>query len=139
MIFREGREADAAAIAQMEKDIFSDAWSDLQVRSHLESGCGRTYVCEADGRIVGYLLGSLVPPEGEILRVAVLPEMRGRRFAEHLISLLTAELSVCFLEVREGNASARRLYERLGFRPIGKRDRYYKNPTEDACLYRLDT
>ena len=138
MIFRTGSMADAAAVARLEADVFSDAWSEKQVRSHLEEACGRIYVCEDEGGLVGYLLGSSIPPEGEILRVAVLPQARGHRYAERLISMHTEELCVCFLEVREGNASARRLYERLGFRLVGKRDRYYKNPTEDACLYRLD-
>ena len=139
MTFRMGTAADAAAISQIEAATFSDAWSEEQIKAHLDSSCGRTYVCEEEGRLFGYLLGSSISPEGEILRVAVLPEARGRRYAERLISMLTATVSVCFLEVREGNASARRLYERVGFRLVGKRKGYYKNPTEDACLYRLHT
>ena len=39
-----------------------------------------------------------------------------------------------FLEVREGNAPARALYEGAGFRPCGRRKDYYRLPTEDAIL-----
>ena len=39
-------------------------------------------------------------------------------------------------EVRKSNLAARALYEKLGFSLIGERKNYYKDPTEDACLYR---
>ena len=42
-----------------------------------------------------------------------------------------------FLEVRESNVSARALYVKLGFAEIGKRKKYYSNPTEDAILMKL--
>jgi ribosomal-protein-alanine N-acetyltransferase len=38
------------------------------------------------------------------------------------------------LEVRAGNAGARRLYERLGFYVAGTRRNYYTNPVEDALI-----
>ena len=53
--------------------------------------------------------------------------------------LLDQAKSACaskiFLEVRESNQPARRLYEKHGFREIGRRRRYYQNPLEDAILY----
>jgi [ribosomal protein S18]-alanine N-acetyltransferase len=39
-----------------------------------------------------------------------------------------------FLEVRESNANARRLYEQCGFAVIGKRRRYYQHPAEDGIV-----
>ena len=42
-----------------------------------------------------------------------------------------------FLEVRESNAAARALYERLGFRVQGRRSRYYRDPEEDALVMKL--
>ncbi|MGB9029422.1 MAG: GNAT family N-acetyltransferase, partial [Acidobacteriaceae bacterium] len=38
------------------------------------------------------------------------------------------------LEVRAGNAPAIALYQRCGFRPEGRRPRYYTDPEEDALL-----
>ena len=38
------------------------------------------------------------------------------------------------LEVRASNASARSLYEKLGFEQIGCRKNYYRNPKEDALI-----
>ena len=38
------------------------------------------------------------------------------------------------LEVRPSNLVARRLYERYGFREIGRRTGYYQDTREDAVL-----
>lgn len=38
------------------------------------------------------------------------------------------------LEVRASNAAALALYQRLGFRPEGRRPRYYTHPEEDALI-----
>ena len=42
-----------------------------------------------------------------------------------------------FLEVRESNHAAQALYLRHGFRPVGQRPHYYRNPLEDALVLRL--
>jgi len=43
-----------------------------------------------------------------------------------------------YLEVRESNAPARRLYAAHGFREVGRRKEYYRRPVEDAIVLRLD-
>ena len=45
--------------------------------------------------------------------------------------------SSILLEVRESNLPARRLYEKNGFREVGRRRVYYRDPVEDAVLYKL--
>ena len=44
------------------------------------------------------------------------------------------KVSDIFLEVREGNTAARRLYEKLGFSEISRRKAYYSSPVEDAVI-----
>ncbi len=44
--------------------------------------------------------------------------------------------SAIFLEVRESNQPARRLYSKAGFQETGLRKNYYSSPREDAVLYR---
>ncbi|HXF95509.1 MAG TPA: GNAT family N-acetyltransferase, partial [Gemmatimonadales bacterium] len=44
--------------------------------------------------------------------------------------------SAVYLEVRESNTVARRLYRRLGFEEVGRRARYYRRPEEDAVVLR---
>jgi len=45
--------------------------------------------------------------------------------------------SAILLEVRESNLPARRLYEKHGFREVGRRRVYYQDPADDAVLYAL--
>ena len=59
--------------------------------------------------------------------------------ARALIAELTAKarenkLAFVTLEVRESNAPAIALYTGAGFAPVGKRNNFYSNPTENAVL-----
>lgn len=76
------------------------------------------------------------------MNLAVAPEHRreglGARLLEEGLGLLRARgARQVYLEVRAGNEAARALYERRGFRPVGRRSGYYRNPAEDAIVLRL--
>lgn len=43
-------------------------------------------------------------------------------------------MTIFFLEVRQSNEAAKRLYEKLGYSPIGVRKRFYEKPVEDAIV-----
>ena len=128
--------ADIPAVLALEGCIFSDPWQEKDLRLHLECDHLCFFVCEEAGCVCGYLLASLIPPEGEIYRVAVSPEYRKRGIADALCRTLFSLCDTVFLEVRRSNAPARALYEKLGFTLTGERKNYYKDPMEDACLYR---
>ena len=77
--------------------------------------------------------------EAEILRIAVLAEMRRQGVGRMLLgALLSAIADACplgvYLEVRASNVAARRLYAREGFVETGRRRDYYQEPREDAIL-----
>ena len=91
------------------------------------------------GRIAGLMVSrSVADKEREILNIAVHPDFRRLHIATEL---LQAELArwpgVHFLEVRESNAAARRLYEGLGFQAVGARPGYYDNPPETGIVMRI--
>ena len=90
-------------------------------------------VAEIDGVIGGFAVWRGVDlDEWELLNIAVDPAFRGRGLGRALIDALPA--GRVFLEVRESNAHARRLYERCGFVAIGKRRKYYQHPAEDGIV-----
>ena len=91
------------------------------------------------GSIGGWLLFSVIPPEAEILNVVVAPEWRQQGLATALLQagldrLVQARVSRVWLEVRESNIPAQRLYRRFGFTQAGRRPQYYQHPAEDALL-----
>lgn len=91
------------------------------------------------GGIGGWLLLSVIPPEAEILNVVVAPEVRCQGLATALLKegldrLARDRVRRVWLEVRESNAPAQRLYHRFGFLQTGRRPQYYQHPSEDALL-----
>jgi ribosomal-protein-alanine N-acetyltransferase len=87
-----------------------------------------------------------VASEWELENIVVSPTARRRGLGKRLLDRLfafarqtspgEAQGTSVFLEVRQSNAAARTLYERVGFQQIGRRKSYYKDPSEDAILYR---
>jgi len=53
-----------------------------------------------------------------------------------LTTWAAAGVSAVFLEVRESNLPAQRLYEAFGFQEVGRRRCYYQHPVEDAVVLR---
>jgi ribosomal-protein-alanine N-acetyltransferase len=90
--------------------------------------------------ILGYIVLAHVVDEAEIANLAVAPEWRGRGVGAYLVDAAVATAAkagvrVLYLEVRESNAGAQRLYRSRGFVEVGRRHRYYRNPVEDALLF----
>jgi [ribosomal protein S18]-alanine N-acetyltransferase len=96
---------------------------------------------EKELAIQGFLVARHLAPEWELENIVVAPDARlkgiGRRLLQALLARTKATNSkAVFLEVREGNVAARKLYENAGFEQTGRRKAYYSSPTEDAILYR---
>jgi ribosomal-protein-alanine N-acetyltransferase len=80
--------------------------------------------------VIGFILSRIAAGEAEILSVAVTRSRRGRGLGRKLLDLHLRRLAglavrSVFLEVDEGNTPARRLYQRAGFRNVGRREGYY--------------
>ncbi|MGC8792141.1 MAG: GNAT family N-acetyltransferase [Bryobacteraceae bacterium] len=98
-------------------------------------------VAEVEGEVAGFIVWRVTAPgEGEILNLAVWPERRRQGIATRLLeSVLSAPGYSWFLEVRESNLPARRLYQKLGFREVGRRPSYYRDTGEAAVVMRRDS
>lgn len=136
---RQMKVEDAAAIAEMEHQTFSDAWSEKAILDTLRNPKTICLVAEKIGKIVGYCIVYTADDEADIARIAVLKESRRFGIASELIHALDVicwenQIQIIMLDVRVSNDGARAFYEKHGFTQDGLRENYYKNPIEDAIL-----
>ena len=136
---RQMTRAHVPQVAELEKICFTDPWSEKSIASELENPLSYWLVALKGDTIAGYVGSQTVLGETDMMNVAVRPEFRRQGIAEALILVLIEDLkarqSHCLtLEVRDSNASARALYEKLGFLEVGRRKNYYRNPREDALI-----
>jgi len=94
------------------------------------------------GTLCGFVCAPVVAGEWEIENVVVARDALRRGIASELMRELiqrarSAAASAILLEVRESNRAARGLYEKHGFREVGRRSAYYAEPVEDSILYSL--
>lgn len=137
------QEAHIAQIAALEKQCFSDPWSEVSVRSELSNPLSDWLVAEEDGKLIGYVGSQSVAPEADVMNLAVAPEWRKKGIGRALMKALIEQLhsrgiTALFLEVRVGNIPAQNLYRGLEFVEVGRRPKYYVNPTEDALILRKE-
>jgi ribosomal-protein-alanine N-acetyltransferase len=154
MIIREMTPQDAGAVAAIEKEIFSQPWSEQGFIDSLANPDTLFLVAQTDSNreekqsmpaqpaIAGYIGMYLAMDEGEITNVAVAASARRNGIGKALIRELTEKaarrgISRIVLEVRVGNRPAIALYEQMGFRRIGTRKGFYDFPKEDADIMEL--
>ena len=138
---RPARAADVPAVAAIEREVFADPWSANDFQECVAGGVLFS-VATAGAVVVGYVVAHHAADEGEILNLGVTHDHRRRGVGHELVRHVLGELAcrtvkVAFLEVRESNTAARRLYESLGFVGVGRRRRYYRRPVEDAVILRV--
>jgi [ribosomal protein S18]-alanine N-acetyltransferase len=131
---------DIPAVHAIESASFPSPWPPYAFRGEIETNRMAHYlVVRAGERLVAYAGIWLMVDEAHVTTFAVLPAYRRRGIGGRLLSELI-ELAVGLgatvvtLEVRLGNAGARRLYQQFGFRPVGVRPRYYSDNGEDALI-----
>lgn len=87
----------------------------------------------------GYLIWNDIAGESELLRIAISNKYKrmglGSALMERYIELAGKTCDRFLLEVRAGNSSAIRLYERYNYNKIAIRKNYYNSPVEDALIF----
>ena len=138
--FREMKMEDLGDVMRIEEANFSTPWTansffTFFIRDDTWFGCA----FEGE-KLVGYAGLMLIPPEGELVNIAVDRDCQGRGIGTQMLEYLLAEaekrgITDIFLEVRISNAPARKLYEAAGFTFQAIRKNYYEDPYEDAAVY----
>ena len=144
MEIRYATAADVAEIRRMEEQASTAAhWNGAQYDVLFASDAPQRIALVAqDGlQLMGFLIARFLAGEWEIENIVVDEQHQKRGIGTTLVRRLLSEAQVAgatsaILEVRESNAAARRLYEKTGFTSEGRRNSYYRNPVENAILYR---
>lgn len=129
--------ADLPAVLAIERRSFRAPWSLAMFVLELSKPSGICLAAETEEGVVGFLICSRYGDVWHLMNVAVDEPRRRSGIASRLIAELLQEAGPderFTLEVRISNRGAISMYERLGFRPAGRRLRYYNDNDEDALI-----
>ncbi len=130
-------EADLPELMSVEARAYAYPWS----RGNFVDAIWNGHRClvlrspEGNHPILGYSVTLPGVDEAHLLNITVVPEFQGQGHARAMLAAvardaLRAGFECVWLEVRQSNQRARRLYERFGFVTVAERSGYY--PSEGA-------
>jgi ribosomal-protein-alanine N-acetyltransferase len=133
---------DIDRITEIEKRSFVAPWSKSMFEETIFSPTSQGLVIEHNNVITGYMVFYTVDVEAHIMNLAVNPAERKQGYARQLMTnalmfFVEKGISECYLEVRELNRDAQKLYEHFGFEVIGQRKNYYQETGENALVMQL--
>ena len=145
MRVRPGKPEDIPSMIALERESPSAAhWSVDSYRQIFDQGIAVRIVLVMDdeGSIQGFLIARITSEECELENIVVASRSQrrghGSKLMQEFIAVARAQGATrVFLEVRESNVAARRLYERCGFIISGHRKSYFVDPAEGAAVYTL--
>ena len=142
---RPATEDDLDAVLAVEKRCYKHPWSRAQFAEELKTKNSQFLVLtddETDTLVAGYVVFRDLGTESHLLNVAVEHGWRGLGMGNRLVGMAINhayrhEQERVFLEVRTENLAAMTLYEKMGFRRITVRKKFYSNG-DDAFFMQLD-
>lgn len=127
--------ADLNTLYVIEQRCFTkEAWSKRQIATFLEASDSVSLTIREKGEIVGFVIGLVNQFDGmkigHIVTIEVLPNFRRRGVGLTLLKSVEQEfkntgVKVCYLEVREDNLAALRLYRKAGYAECERLENYY--------------
>ncbi len=130
-------------VAALMSSLQQSSWGDV-VLSNCFNQSYHGWLLLQKVELVGFVLVSYQMDECQLLNLAVAKawqgQGRGSNLLRHVIKSASREgLARIVLEVRVSNQAAIALYQRHGFREMGRRKNYYPTPdgSEDALLMEL--
>ena len=117
-------------------------WREADYRQIFAPAAERVALILEEREVEAFIVARLVGGQWEIENIAVAGEARRRGLGARLLGELLdrarrAGAREVLLEVRASNRAARALYEKWAFVESGRRKSYYRDPVEDAALYRF--
>ena len=121
--------ADVEAVVKIERLVQSHPWTLRQFQDAVTAY--QSTVIEVQGQVAGFCILQPVLDEANLLLMAIDPAQQGQGLGYQLLEASVAMLKnnpvQIFLEVRESNQAAIKLYEKSGFHQIDLRKNYYPN------------
>ncbi len=133
---RKACEKDIPSVLKIEKETIN-SWTANQFADEINNNNSFFYVLERDETIIGYIVVWKVYDEIHLNSIAITEKERGNSLGNLLIDSVINEIKPdcitrIILEVRSRNKSAISFYDKLGFRNIGTRKKYYDD--DDAII-----
>lgn len=140
---------DLPPVREIDKNSFTLPWPEKSFRYELlQNPSSQLWVAEKNisanlSKIIGMICVWIIVDETHIATLAVHPDFRQggigtKLVARALYSAYNLDVRSAYLEVRESNISAQKLYEKFGFEIVNRRTRYYSDNHEDALLMNLE-
>ena len=143
-LIRSATPADIPAMLQIEQSANSHPWSEGTFNTCFSERYFNAVLLNDDDTIIGFYIGEKVAVEASLFNIGVSPKFQGQGYGQQLLQHFIAQAQDlgaldCWLEVRQSNANAIKLYEKCGFIQTGLRHSYYPTATgrEDAILMAL--
>lgn len=143
-LIRSATPADIPAMLQIEQNANSHPWSEGTFSTCFGERYFNAVLMDDNDAILGFYIGEKVAVEASLFNIGVAPKAQGQGYGQQLMQHFIAqaqdlEALDCWLEVRQSNANAIKLYEKCGFIQTGLRPGYYPTATgrEDAILMAL--
>mgnify|MGYP001217695473 FL=1 len=122
---------DLNEIYNIEKKVFNDYWSlDLIKSEIIEKKYSRVTVLELKKKIIGYIFQRKIYDENHIINLAIDIPYQHKGYGKFLLMKILEKDSNdtnVFLEVKEANLPAVKLYIDLGFEEVDRKERYYSD------------
>lgn len=134
--------SDLKSIESNLLEDFDDFWSVSTLEAELNSPDSYYLIAKQNNEIAGFIGMKIVLDEADIMNVVTKKNKRNQGIATQLINKLLQvakekNIKKITLEVNESNLPAIHLYEKLGFKTISTREKYYKN-TYDAYIMQIN-
>lgn len=135
---------DLERIVAVEQTAYSHPWTLGNFKDALTAGYA-AFKLEAGEHLVGYLVAMQVIDEVHLLNITVAPAFQKQGWAHAMLQYLSLwslqkNANCLWLEVRQSNERALKLYQAFGFEQVGLRKDYYpagRTTRESAVVMRM--
>jgi ribosomal-protein-alanine N-acetyltransferase len=137
-------EHDIPAVRQLHEACGLSYWSENSYQEAIKDNNSILYTAKAGNELAGFISVRLITSEFlcEILNIAVESKFRDKKIGSglllQLLNNIDSQISKIWLEVREGNRAAIGFYQGQGFKVVGNRKNFYRDPVENALLMQKD-